>query len=153
MKSTTINNPGRAFPDAIDGTSRSFNERNINKQTKKAMTMKKDNDAVVDAEYVNDQDDEISNIPAAKQGKKLNSAIRAAANKVLALQQDRKAIQADIQSIIEDLESKGILRDSFKDTLKKMSWSKAKRDSYNLGVSISGNAVGIMEQTELALVK
>jgi len=138
------NKGGRAYPDAQDGLPENANEKAVIE--------------MVDDDFLNDDKEvggrEVDNedyraIPAAEPGKKLNAAITSGVDKIIKLKAERTLINAQIKEVVEGLEGQGILRDALKDTIKKMEWTEAKRHSYNLGCNLSGNALGIHEQTEL----
>jgi len=122
---------GRAYPEAMDGLPENANE--------------KENIALVE----NENKESYNAIPKAKPSKALDSAITLGVEKIITLKADRALINAQIKEVVEGLEGRGILRDALTDTIKKMEWTEAKRESYALGCKISGNALGIMEQTEL----
>jgi len=134
---------GQSIVEPIDGTPKNYNDL-------EALELGDD-----DGEDLDDDEaakEKFKAIPPAKPSKKLNSDIVSAVEKIIQLKSDRTILNSKIKEIVEGLEAKGILRDALNDTIKKMEWTDAKRESYSLGCKLSGNALGIMEQTELFAV-
>jgi len=141
---TSVN--GRAYPDAVDGLPQNANESQ--------MVNEISDDGFIHDDLDNDNNyAEEKSIPAVTRGKKLDTAIVKGVEKIIKLKADRTNINTRIKEIVEGLEAQGILRDSLKDTIKKLEWTEAKRESYKLGCNISASALGIMEQAELFEVK
>lgn len=140
-----INTNGRAYPDAMDGLPQNANESEAINEIS--------DDGFIHDGLDDDNHIEQKSIPIATRGKKLDAAIVKGVEKIIQLKADRSNINTRIKEIVEGLEAQGILRDSLKDTIKKMEWTEAKRESYKLGCNISASALGIMEQAELFEVK
>lgn len=136
----TLKKGGRAFPDAVSGLPANANE--LNEISEDFIDMDDD-----------DTDSKEKTIPKAIIGDKLNADIVEAAERIIELREDLKSINKKIKQVFTGVEQKGILAESLKHSIKSMSWSDAKRESYKFGCDISGNALGIMEQTELFSVK
>jgi len=141
-----VNANGRAYPDAMDGLPQNANES-------EAINEISDDGFIHDDLDNDDNHAEEKSIPPAVRSKKLDAAIVKGVEKIIKLKADRSNINTQIKEVVEGLEAQGILRDSLKDTIKKMEWTEAKRESYKLGCNISASALGIMEQAELFEVK
>ena len=79
----------------------------------------------------------------------LRQEIVEAAQKIIDLQQQRKAINADIQSEYEKLDARGIVKAAFKTTIKDLKYDQEQRDRYDQALNIARKAVGIPIQADL----
>lgn len=81
----------------------------------------------------------------------LQKKIAAGVAKVEDLKAERKTINADIQTVIEDMEANGIPRDAFKAAMAYKTLDQVQREAYTIGYDISREAIGLPVQQEMGL--
>lgn len=125
---------GRSYPEAVDGTivsaSQGYNG----------------DDEEDDEE---DEREAAKMLPTPMQGKELNAMIMGACEEIAALKLERKAINAEMQAVVETIEAKGIPRASFKICITNMEMTEDQRAAYDLGVLITRGAVGLPVQMDM----
>lgn len=131
----TFTNGGRAFPDAIDGTPKNYQER----------------EALENPEMLNEDDHDIDDnaLPTPVVGAELDRDIVEACQEVIEWKSERKEINANIQAVIERMESKGIPRAAFKVCLANMEMTEDQREAYDRGIMITRGAVGLPVQADM----
>lgn len=113
-------------------------------------------DAVL-AEALADDDDSESEkkggddggLPPIQMGPELDQKIVEACQEVIDLKQDRKLINASIQEVIERMESEGIPRAAFKNTLRELEYTEEQRIAYDTAITVTRRAVGIPIQVDM----
>jgi hypothetical protein len=121
----------RAFPNAIDGTPQSFNERGDDD----------DND--------DDEQQAAKSLPTPVQGDELDRIIFEACEQVQELKAERKEINAKIQALNKSLEARGIPAVAFKHVLATIEMTEDQRLAMDLGVMILRKAVKIPVQSDM----
>lgn len=111
-----LGNIGQVFPDAVDGT--------VPKSEQKVAG------------------DEAKPVPVPRFNAEIQNVITGAMEKIDALEANRAAINAEINAVIEDMESRGINRHAFRYVKGLMKMSERKREGYDTSYMLCRQAVG-----------
>lgn len=88
-------------------------------------------------------------LPPIQRSAELDQAINKAVDEIIDLQTQRKTLNAQVQEIIERMETKGIPRAALKATVRKMKFTEDQRRAYDTAMLITCSAVGIPIQADI----